>query len=163
MDKILSDVELDSVYTLEQFESYFDLADNLVDKNNVISKAIDNLDLSSLEVKKALLRFHIEVKYYKLEMNKEMDATCNRDIESGSFELYKCIKSIDNYVEGFSYYVKVDDVKSKYTEALGEVPDSMKEYIDSIKPLTWIISDNGIGTLKTKNIFLEKFSNYFQK
>jgi methionine synthase II (cobalamin-independent) len=96
-------------------------------------------------------------------MKKEADASCNMGIESGSFELYKCIKSIDNFVEGMTYYVKIDDVKSKYTEALGETPDAIKEYVSNIKPLIWIISDDGIGTLKTKNVFLENFSDYFQK
>ena len=72
-------------------------------------------------------------------------------------------KSINNFVEGYSYYVKIDDVRSKYTEALGGTPDAIKEYISNIKPLIWIISDDGIGTLKTKNVFLENFSDYFQK
>lgn len=160
-----SDVELglDSTYTLEQFESDFDGADSIEDKNKVLEKALDNFDVTDSEVRETFLKFRNEIKDYQLEMKKEEDLSCNKDIESGSCELYKCIKSIDNFIEGITYYVKIDDVRGKYTEALGETPDAIKEYISNIKPLIWIISDNGIGTLKTKNVFLDNFSDYFQK
>lgn len=160
-----SDVELglDSTYTLEQFESDFDGADSIEDKNKVLEKALDNFDVTDSEVRETFLKFRNEIKDYQLEMKKEEDLSCNKDIESGSCELYKCIKSINNFVEGYNYYVKIDDVRGKYTEALGETPDAIKEYISNIKPLIWIISDNGIGTLKTKNVFLDNFSDYFQK
>jgi methionine synthase II (cobalamin-independent) len=166
MDLIKSsdvDLGLDSSYTLEQFESDFDGADSIEDKNKVLEKALDNFDVTDSEVRETFLKFRNEIKDYQLEMKKEADASCNMGIESGSFELYKCIKSIDNFIEGMTYYVKIDDVKSKYTEALGETPDAIKEYVSNIKPLIWIISDDGIGTLKTKNVFLENFSDYFQK
>ena len=166
MDLIKSsdvDLGLDSTYTLEQFESDFDGVDSIEDKNKVLEKALDNFDVFNPEVKETFLKFRNELEDYRLEMKKEADASCNMGIESGSFELYKCIKSIDNFVEGMTYYVKIDDVKSKYTEALGETPDAIKEYVSNIKPLIWIISDDGIGTLKTKNVFLENFSDYFQK
>lgn len=166
MDLIKSsdvDLGLDSTYTLEQFESDFDVADSIDDKNKVLEKALDNFDVFDPEVKETLLKFRNEIKDYQLEMKKEEDLSCNRDIESGSCELYKCIKSINNFVEGMTYYVKIDDVRGKYTEALGETPDAIREYISNIKPLIWIISDNGIGTLKTKNVFLDNFSDYFQK
>ena len=157
------DLGLDSSYTLEQFESDFDGADSIEDKNKVLEKALDNFDVTDSEVRETFLKFRNEIKDYQLEMKKEEDLSCNRDIESGSCELYKCIKSINNFVEGYSYYVKIDDVRSKYTEALGGTPDAIKEYISNIKPLIWIISDNGIGTLKTKNVFLDNFPDYFQK
>ena len=167
MDLIKSsdvDLGLDSTYTLEQFESDFDDASSVEEKRKVLEKALDNFaDVSNPEVKETFLKFRNELEDYRLEMKKEADASCNMGIESGSFELYKCIKSIDNFVEGMTYYVKIDDVRGKYTEALGETPDAIKEYISNIKPLIWIISDNGIGTLKTKNVFLDNFSDYFQK
>jgi hypothetical protein len=150
-------------YTIEQFESDFEEASTYDQKNDVILRSLDLMDIKDIEVTETILKLRNELKDYQLEMNKEEDASCNSGIESGSFELYKCIKSINNFVEGYSYYVKIDDVKSKYTDALGEVPEAIKEYVSNIKPLIWIISDNGIGTLKTKNIFLESFSDYFQK
>lgn len=150
-------------YTIDQFESDFEEASSYDQKNEVILRSLDLLDIRDIEVREVILKLRYELKDYQLEMNKEEDVSCNRDIEAGSCELYKCIKSISNFVEGYSYYVKIDDVKSKYTEALGDIPESIKEYIDSIKPLIWIISDNGIGTLKTKNVFTENFSDYFQK
>jgi methionine synthase II (cobalamin-independent) len=157
MDLIKSsdvDLGLDSSYTLEQFESDFDGADSIEDKNKVLEKALDNFaDVNEPEVKETFLKFRNHLEDYRLEMKKEVDASCNSDIESGSCELYKCIKSVDNFVEGYNYYVKIDDVRTKYIEALGEIPGAIKEYISNIKSLIWIISDNGIGTLKTKNIF----------
>ena len=166
MDLIKSsdvDLGLDSTYTLEQFESDFDDASSIEDKNKVLEKALDNFDVFNPEVKETFLKFRNELEDYRLEMKKEADASCNMGIESGSFELYKCIKSIDNFVEGMTYYVKIDDVKSKYMDALGEIPEAIKEYVSNIKPLIWIINDNGIGTLKMKNIFKENFSDYFKK
>ena len=150
-------------YTIEQFELDFDEASSYEQKNEVILRSLDLLDIKDIEVKETILKFRSEIKDYQLEMNKEEDASCNSDIESGSCELYKCIKSVDNFVEGYNYYVKIDDVRTKYIEALGEIPEAIKEYISNIKPLICIISDGGIGTLKTKSIFTENFSDYFQK
>ena len=150
-------------YTIEQFESDFEEASTYDQKNDVILRSLDLLDVKDIEVKETILKLRSELKDYQLEMKKEDDASCNMGIESGSFELYKCIKSIDNFVEGMTYYVKIDDVKSKYMDALGETPEAIKEYVSNIKPLIWIISDNGIGTLKMKNIFTENFSDYFKK
>ena len=150
-------------YTIEQFESDFEEASTYDQKNDVILRSLDLLDVKDIDVKETILKLRSELKDYQLEMKKEDDASCNMGIESGSFELYKCIKSIDNFVEGMTYYVKIDDVKSKYMDALGEIPEAIKEYVSNIKPLIWIISDNGIGTLKMKNIFTENFSDYFKK
>ena len=150
-------------YTIEQFESDFEEASSYEQKNEVILRSLDLLDIRDIEVREVILKLRYELKDYQLEMNKEMDASCDRDIESGLCELYKCVKSFDSFVEGMTYYVNIDDVKSKYIEALGEIPDAIKEYVDNIKPLIWIISDNGIGTLKVKNVFTENFSDYFQK
>ena len=150
-------------YTIEQFELDFDEASSYEQKNEVILRSLDLLDIKDIEVKETILNFRSEIKDYQLEMKKEEDASCNRDIESGSCELYKCIKSINNFVEGYNYYVKIDDVRTKYIEALGEIPEAIKEYISNIKPLICIINDDGVGTLKTKNVFLENFSDYFQK
>lgn len=150
-------------YTIEQFELDFDEASSYEQKNEVILRSLDLLDIKDIEVKETILKFRSEIKDYQLEMKKEADVSCNKDIESGSCELYKCIKSINNFVEGYNYYVKIDDVRTKYIEALGETPDAIKEYVSNIKPLIWIISDDGIGTLKTKNVFSDNFSDYFQK
>ena len=132
------DLGLDPTYTLEQFESDFDLADSIEDKNKVLEKGLDNFDVFTPGVKETFLKFRNEIKDYQLEIMKETDLSCNKDIDSGSCELYKCIKPINNFVEGMTYYVKIDE------------------------PLIWIISD-GIDTLKTKNVFLDNFSDYFQK
>ena len=38
----------------------------------------------------------------------------------------------------------------------------IKDYISSIKPITWVVNDNGMGTLKTKILFSGNLSDYFK-
>jgi hypothetical protein len=79
--------------------------------------------------------------------------------------LMTCIKAIDEFVEGSSYYVMIDDVKSKYTESFGDdIPQALKDYLNGIKPLVWIVNDSGIGTLKYRKLVTDfEFSDYFTK
>jgi hypothetical protein len=37
----------------------------------------------------------------------------------------------------------------------------LEDYISNIKPIVWIVTDNGLGTLKNKVIFTETLSDYF--
>jgi hypothetical protein len=48
---------------------------------------------------------------------------------------------------------------------IGETNSIIQNMIDSIKPIYYIVIDEGIGTLKRKNIFPKNidFSNYFTK
>jgi hypothetical protein len=75
---------------------------------------------------------------------------------------------VNEFVEGSNYYVMVDDVKSKYAESFERsyfyIPDDIKAYVDNIKPLIWIVTDNGIGTLKYKRLITDfDFSEHFTK
>ena len=46
---------------------------------------------------------------------------------------------------------------------IGETNSTIQNMIDSIKPIYYIVVDDGIGTLKRKNIFSNNvdFSDYF--
>ena len=65
------------------------------------------------------------------------------------------------------YYVKIDDLAKQYQDAEGEIPEAIAEYVSKIKPLIWIVTDNGIGTLKSRDLFIEevygKFDEHFTK
>ena len=78
--------------------------------------------------------------------------------------MFSCVKSIDSYQSGHNYYVKVDDPKEFYlSTGIGETNSIIKDMINSIKPTYFIVVDDGIGTLKRKNIFSNnvEFSDYF--
>jgi hypothetical protein len=80
-------------------------------------------------------------------------------------ELYTCTKSVNEFVEGSNYYVQIDDVKSKYIESFeGDIPEVLLDYINGIKSLIWIVTDNGIGSLKYKVLVTDfDFSEHFTK
>ena len=62
--------------------------------------------------------------------------------------------------------IKVDDPKEFYQmTGIGETNEIIKNMIDSMRPIYYIILDDGIGTLKRKNIFPNDvdFSDYFTK
>jgi len=73
---------------------------------------------------------------------------------------------VNEFVEGSRYYVKIDDYKSNLVAIEGvDIPQAIKDYVSGIKPLIWIVNDNGIGTLKYKRLvidfdFSEHFSNF---
>jgi hypothetical protein len=85
----------------------------------------------------------------------------------GKWQLYTCIKDVNVCTTGSNYYVKIDDLAKQYQDTYGEVPEAIAEYVSKIKPLIWIVTDNGIGTLKSKNLFIEqvfgKFDEHFTK
>jgi hypothetical protein len=79
--------------------------------------------------------------------------------------LYTCTKSVNKFVEGSRYYVQIVDYKSNLVAIEGvDIPDAIKEYVDNIKPLIWIVTDNGIGSLKYKVLVTDfDFSEHFNK
>lgn len=152
-------------YTLDQFQEKFDDAQSPEAKETILNSFIESVDeqfvLQNTELIKEL---KAQIQDAKEFISIEEDFRINAEIEAGFMKLYTCTKSIDNFIEGNNYYVKIDDVKAKYLESFeGEIPDSIKEYFNSIKPIIWIVTDNGIGTLKTKSQWLESldFSQYF--
>lgn len=152
-------------YTIEQFVEDFEDAQTPDAKQSVLLTLLDS-DVDVVEHKELLKEYKEQIQDLKDQLDIEGDAVINIEIEQGFVKLYTCTKSVGNYIEGSNYYVKIDDVRSKYTESFeGDVPQPIKDYFNGIKPLIWIVNDNGIGTLKHKRLvtdfdFSEHFSNF---
>jgi len=152
-------------YTIEKFVEDFEDAQTPDAKQSVLLTLLDS-DVDVVEHKELLKEYKEQIQDLKDQLDIEGDAVINIEIEQGFVKLYTCTKSVGNYIEGSNYYVKIDDVRSKYTESFeGDVPQPIKDYFDGIKSLIWIVNDNGIGTLKHKRLvtdfdFSEHFSNF---
>lgn len=149
-------------YTIEQFQEEFDNVETPEAKQSLIEKLFDS-DVNVLEHKELIKEYKAQIEDIKESIAIEEDIKITNLIESGEATLYTCTKSIDEFVEGRDYYVVIDDVKSKYQQSLGDVPEALKQYIDNIKPIVWLINDNGIGTLKYKKVINFDLSFYFNK
>lgn len=170
-------------YTIEQFKEEFDDASTLQGKHDAILKATSHCVEFAPDVEPEFSDVIKEYKQHlidiKKEFAKEEDAICMKDIEDDKYELYTCIKSFeltpDNSTssqissnkmieEGTRYYVRVEDPKTILGEMWSEVgTDPIKEFINNMKPTIWIIVDDGIGTLKSRNAFRGDFETYFKK
>jgi hypothetical protein len=96
----------------------------------------------------------------------EQDSIINFEIEDGIYKLHTCIEPIDQYKFGCNYYIKTYDARDLYqSSGIGDNDPLISEMINSIKPVYWIITDDGIGTLKRKNILSKDidFQKYFTK
>lgn len=170
-------------YTIEQFKEEFEDSSTLQGKHDAILKATGycvefapDVDPEFLGVVKEYKQHLIDI---KKEFVKEEDVICMKDIEDGKYELYTCIKSFeltpDNSTtsqissnkiieEGTRYYVRIEDPKSHLGEMWSLVAtDEIKTFINNIKPIIWIIVDNGIGTPKSRNAFRGDFETYFKQ
>lgn len=153
-------------YTIEQFEIDFESAPNPEDKSKVLYKALDNLDVEDTSVKELLSQYKNELKDIREQMVGEENTFCENAIRDGKFEVYECVKSLDNFEVGGSYYVMIDDVAKVYEASITSDNPIIKEYISTIKPLVYIIVDNGIGTSKRRSVFPKSefnFNEYFVK
>ena len=151
-------------YTIEQFIEDFEQAQTPDAKQALFQNLIES-DLA--DNKELLIEYKAQIADLREQLQIEEDIKINNLIDNGSMVLMTCIKAIDEFVEGCSYYVMIDDVKSKYTESFATsyfyIPDAIKEYVDSIKPLIWIVNDKGIGTLKFRTLINFELSDYFTK
>jgi hypothetical protein len=151
-------------YTIEQFIEDFEMAQTPDAKQAVFQKLTES-DIDLVDNKELLIEYKAQIQDLKEQINIEEDIKINDLIENGSMELYTCTKSVNEFVEGSRYYVQIDDVKSKYTESFeGDIPEALVDYINGIKPLIWIVTDNGIGSLKYKVLVTDfDFSEHFNK
>jgi hypothetical protein len=155
-------------YTIEQFEIDFESAPNPEAKSEVLYKALDNLNVEDPNVKEVLGQYKNELKDLREQMATDENKLCEDDIRDGRCEVYECIKSLESYEyeKGGSYYVKVDDVLKIYAESIVSEDPIIKEYIKNIKPIIYVIVDNGIGTPKRRSLFPKRkynFEEYFVK
>jgi hypothetical protein len=151
-------------YTIEQFIEDFEMAQTPDAKQAVFQKLTES-DIDLVDNKELLIEYKAQIQDLKEQINIEEDIKINDLIENGSMELWTCTKSVNEFVEGSRYYVQIDDVKSKYTESFeGDIPEALVDYINGIKPLIWIVTDNGIGSLKYKVLVTDfDFSEHFNK
>lgn len=148
---------------LDQFEIEFDNAPTLSAKEELIDALLQSeLDFSDDDIKERVREYKAQLNDFKEQLEAEADTIINQEIENKKYTLFTCTKSTDEYVNGRDYYVFIDDVASQYrTLDVDKISKELAEYVDNIKPIVWIISDNGIGTLKRKNVFKGDFSKYF--
>jgi hypothetical protein len=151
-------------YTIEQFIEEFEEAQTPDAKQEVMLKLLDS-DIDLVDNKELLIEYKAQIADLREQINIEEDIKINDLIDKGLISLYTCTKSVNEFVEGSSYYVQIDDVKSKYTESFeGDIPEALVDYINGIKPLIWIVTDNGIGSLKYKVLVTDfDFSEHFNK
>ena len=159
-------------YTYEKFKEDFESAQTPEGKQQAIIDLLDS-DLDVREYKEDLKEYRAQLQDLKEQMDAEEDASISAGIESGAFELYECVEDVDRYKAGSRYYVKVDPIKERYTSALvgdgseykaTEAYAKIQEYISGLKDLIWIVTDEGIGTLKKKNLVRDfEFSKHFAK
>jgi hypothetical protein len=151
-------------YTIEQFIEDFEMAQTPDAKQAVFQKLTES-DIDLVDNKELLIEYKAQIQDLREQINIEEDIKINDLIDKGLMELYICTKSVNEFVEGSRYYVQIDDVKSKYTESFeGDIPEALVDYINGIKPLIWIVTDNGIGSLKYKVLVTDfDFSEHFNK
>jgi hypothetical protein len=146
----------------DKFYSEFEFAQTTDEKAKLIESFISNNEVSDEDIKELQMQINDVIENSKIEE----DITISMEIEDGKYQLYTCIKTIDCYKSLGNYYVKIDDPKEFYlSTGISETNSLIKDMIDSIKPICYIVTDDGIGTLKRKNIFPKdiEFSNYFTK
>ena len=138
----------------------FNFAQTVEEKRIILEKLISDNQISEEDIKELQSQINDIIEN---EANEE-NVKISLEIEDGKYTLFSCIKSIDSYQSGCNYYVKVDNPKDFYKmTGIGETNKLIQNMIDSIKPIYYIVVDDGIGTLKRKNIFSTdvEFSDYF--
>lgn len=155
-------------YTYEKFKEDFEDAQTPEAKQEAIFALLDS-DIDVNEYKEDIQEYRAQLQDLKNQMEVEEDSSIDAGIENGAFKLYTCIEDVNQYKAGSNYYVKVDEIKKRYTEKIagGEVfvkdlDPKIQEYIAGLKDLIWIVTDEGIGTLKKKNLVVDfSFSKHF--
>ena len=146
-------------YTIEQFEIDFESA-TTDEKSEVLIKALDNLDASDPNVMETLSQYKNELKDIREQMIIDENSFCEKAIQEGKFEVYKCVNPVEQFEMDGSYYVMIDDVAKVYEASITADNPIIKEYISTIKPLVYIIVDNGIGTPKRRSVFPKNEFNF---
>lgn len=147
---------------LDNFYSEFNFANTVDEKIKLLESFLSGNDISDDDLKELQLQINDVIEQNAIEE----DLIISMEIEDGKYQLYTCIENIGDYKAVVNYYVKVDDPKEFYlSTGIGETNLLIQSMIDSIKPIYHIVVDDGIGTLKRKNIFSKdiNFSNYFTK
>jgi hypothetical protein len=159
---------MNNQYTYQKFKEEFEDAETPDAKQNAIITLLDsNIDLN--EYKEDIQEYRNQLKDLKHQIEVDEDAYINKGIDNGNFTLYTCTQDVNQYTAGNNYYVSIDNIKTRYTAALigdapeSEIPNEIKEYFNGLKDLIWIVTDNGLGTLKKKELVYFDFNKHFKK
>lgn len=146
----------------DKFYSEFEFAQTADEKYKLLESFISNNEISDEDLKELQSQINDTTEISAIEE----DVIISMEIEDGKYQLYTCIKDVEGYKSGLNYYVKVDDPKEFYlSTGIADTNTLIKDMIDSIKTIYYIVTDDGIGTLKKKNIFTNSFdfTEYFIK
>jgi hypothetical protein len=151
---------------IEYFEKEFNDCDTLSEKENLLQEFIKNTNLSDPDIEELVIECRMKINDIIEASTIEEDMTIDLEIQDGVYSLYTCQEGFGDYKLGSNYYVKSVDLADVYRKTgIGETNQEIQYMIDSIKPIHWIITDDGVGTLKRKNIFPKEldFSKFFTK
>lgn len=162
--KEIKGVEYNEGYTLDTFEQEFSEAQSEKEKQEIFNKLLDSdIDFTEPENKERMVEYHAQLEDYRQELKVQDDYLINLELEMfpGKWQLYTCIKDVNICTTGSNYYVKIDDLAKQYQN--DEITDgfdasAILAYISKMKPIIWIVTDNGIGTLKSKHLFTDMYS-----
>jgi alkyl sulfatase BDS1-like metallo-beta-lactamase superfamily hydrolase len=144
-------------YTYQKFKEDFEDAETPEAKQKALMTLLDS-DIDVKEYKEDIQEYRAQLQDLKDQIDGVIDASINTGIENGTFTLYTCTQNIHQYTAGNNYYVSIDNIKTRYTAALigdapeSEIPQEVKEYFNGLRDLIWIVTDNGLGTLKKKEL-----------
>jgi hypothetical protein len=142
---------------IEKFKLEFDLAQTDDIKKELL---VNILDYDDIKQHKELLnnpkykRFLIDIQN---KTRIDSDTYVNNKIESGSYESYTCIKSVDEYIEGLEYYVNIKENSSEMTEVFND----FRDVSISDDSFVWIVTER--NSLKYEKMVVDfKFFEYFE-
>jgi hypothetical protein len=147
---------------IDNFYNDFKFANTVDEKIKLLESFISGNDISDDDLKELQLQINDVIEQNAIEE----DLIISMEIEDGKYKLHTCVNEYFTYKKGVNYYIKIDDPKEFYRNTgIGETNTLIKNMIDSIKPIYYIVVDDGIGTLKRKNILSKdiEFSKYFTK
>jgi len=155
-------------YTYQKFKETFEDAETPEAKQKALMTLLDS-DIDVKEYKEDIQEYRAQLQDLKDQIDGVIDASINTGIENGTFTLYTCTQNTHQYTVGNNYYVSIDNIKTRYTAALigdapeSEIPKEIKEYFNGLRDLIWIVTDNGLGTLKKKELVHFDFNKHFTK
>ncbi len=151
---------------IEYFETEFNDCDTISEKENLLQEFVKTANLSDPDIEEFVTECRMKINDIIESSAIEEDVTIDLEIQDGIYKLYNCEESFGDYQSGSNYYVKSVDLADVYRKTgIGETNPQIQNMIDSIKPIYWIVTDDGLGTLKRKNIFPKEldFSKFFTK
>ncbi len=151
---------------IEYFETEFNDCDTISEKENLLQNFIKTANLSDTDIEEFVTECRMKINDIIETSAIEEDVTIDLEIQDCIYNLYTCEESFGDYQSGSNYYVKSVDLADVYRKTgIGETNTLIQDMIDSIKPIYWIVTDDGLGTLKRKNIFPKEldFSKFFTK